>query len=231
MKRFDSLDTVEHKNGNYVRYTDACAEISAAQAEAAAANQRADRLAGELATVRDELRGYKESNGQQVTLNVESGQRIRALEEQVHSSEYARKSLSDEVTKLKAFKGFVHKTLDDMGVPAHPRGKHSAEGCRVGDRLDIVRYLLAGKRYPHAGDSADTPPKSARVALLRPPNYGELRTVGEPTSPARIAVWFDSEADARAALIACVEAGTPAKDLALVTEAGRFRVQLEWEAP
>lgn len=43
-----------------------------------------------------------------------------------------------EVKKLQAFKAYVHNRLDSEGVPSHPEGTHSAEGCRVGDRLDIV---------------------------------------------------------------------------------------------
>lgn len=37
-----------------------------------------------------------------------------------------------------AFKAYVHKRLDDAGIPSHPDGPHSKEGCRVGDRLDIA---------------------------------------------------------------------------------------------
>lgn len=43
---------------------------------------------------------------------------------------------------LQAFKDFVHGRLDTAGVPTHPDGPHSAEGCRIGDRLD----LLVGER-------------------------------------------------------------------------------------
>jgi hypothetical protein len=37
-----------------------------------------------------------------------------------------------------AFKAYVHQRLDEAGVPTHPDGPHSAVGCRVGDRLDIL---------------------------------------------------------------------------------------------
>ncbi len=46
-----------------------------------------------------------------------------------------------ERDKLAAFKKFVHDRLDLAGVPTHPTGPHSKEGCRIGDRLDVV--LLA----------------------------------------------------------------------------------------
>lgn len=46
--------------------------------------------------------------------------------------------LTREWDKLQAFKDFVHGRLDAAGVPTHPDGPHSKEGCRVGDRLDLV---------------------------------------------------------------------------------------------
>ena len=49
--------------------------------------------------------------------------------------------LITERDKLSAFKKFVHDRLDLAGVPTHPDGRHSKEGCRIGDRLDVV--LLA----------------------------------------------------------------------------------------
>lgn len=42
------------------------------------------------------------------------------------------------IAALQAFKDYVHERLDAAGVPTHPEGKHSAAGCRVGDRLDIA---------------------------------------------------------------------------------------------
>lgn len=39
---------------------------------------------------------------------------------------------------LQAFKAFVHGRLDQAGIPTHPDGPHSKEGCRIGDRLDIA---------------------------------------------------------------------------------------------
>lgn len=47
-----------------------------------------------------------------------------------------RQSLENE--KLAKFKAYVHKRLDDAGVPADPESSHRAEGCRIGGRLDIV---------------------------------------------------------------------------------------------
>jgi len=44
----------------------------------------------------------------------------------------------EEIAKLRAFKDYVHGRLDEAGIPTHPEGPHSAEGCRIGDRLDLV---------------------------------------------------------------------------------------------
>jgi hypothetical protein len=45
---------------------------------------------------------------------------------------------AERVAKLQEFKDFVHITIDAMGVPTHPNGEHSKEGCRIGDRLEIL---------------------------------------------------------------------------------------------
>lgn len=70
------------------------------------------------------------------------------------------------IAKLQAFKDYVHKRLDDAGIPTHPGGHHSKAGCRIGDRLDIV--LLAS----HACDarSADEVCEEDRPTLG--PNLG-----------------------------------------------------------
>ncbi len=44
----------------------------------------------------------------------------------------------DDLAALQRFKDFVHRRLDEAGVPTHPDGEHSKAGCRIGDRLDIV---------------------------------------------------------------------------------------------
>ncbi len=52
------------------------------------------------------------------------------------------KKAIDTIDKLRKFKSFVHCRLDDMGIPTNPDGPHSKEGCRIGDRLDIVQRRL-----------------------------------------------------------------------------------------
>lgn len=50
--------------------------------------------------------------------------------------------LAAQVEKLQAFKDFVHRRLDEMGIEPNPDGPHSKEGCRIGDRLDLVQQGL-----------------------------------------------------------------------------------------
>lgn len=59
-----------------------------------------------------------------------------------------------------AFKTYVHKRLDDAGVPVDPESPHKAEGCRIGGRLDVLigerdelRKQLAELRTVIAGQS------------------------------------------------------------------------------
>lgn len=52
----------------------------------------------------------------------------------------------DQSRKLEAlskFKAYVHKRLDDAGIPVDPESPHRAEGCRIGGRLDIVLALAS----------------------------------------------------------------------------------------
>lgn len=62
---------------------------------------------------------------------------------------------------LQAFKDFVHRRLDEAGVPTHPDGPHSKEGCRIGDRLDIV--LRSAEHSWGMTLSADARAKQAEV--------------------------------------------------------------------
>lgn len=42
------------------------------------------------------------------------------------------------VNKLQEFKDYVHKRLDDAGIPVDPESTHKEHGCRIGGRLDFV---------------------------------------------------------------------------------------------
>lgn len=46
--------------------------------------------------------------------------------------------IAEQRDALEAFKAYVHKRLDEAGIPANPGGPHTEQGCRVGDRLDLL---------------------------------------------------------------------------------------------
>lgn len=70
---------------------------------------------------------------------------VTAFEEQ--SDELA--ALLDRADKLESFKSYVHKRLDQMGVPANPEpAVHAIAGCRVGDRLDWLAEQLPLQTSP-----------------------------------------------------------------------------------
>jgi hypothetical protein len=58
---------------------------------------------------------------------------------QVHPDLWVQKR--EEAQKLQEFKEYVHKRLDEMGIPTHPNGVHSKQGCRIGDRLDLLEVM------------------------------------------------------------------------------------------
>lgn len=46
--------------------------------------------------------------------------------------------IESERDALRKFKEWVHAYLDAKGIPTHPDGPHSKDGCRIGDRMDLV---------------------------------------------------------------------------------------------
>lgn len=73
-----------------------------------------------------------------------------AVEKELNGLANAYSELSSEVKALRAkcealqaFKDYVHKRLDDAGVPVDPESPHKAEGCRIGGRLDCVLAIAA----------------------------------------------------------------------------------------
>lgn len=65
--------------------------------------------------------------------------------------ESAYRALQERVAETEKFKAWVHAYLDARGVPQEfPDGPHTAEGCRIGDRLD---WLMA--QIPAAGEGLD----------------------------------------------------------------------------
>jgi hypothetical protein len=52
--------------------------------------------------------------------------------------EAEKNALIAERDALARFKAYVHRRLDEAGVPVDPDSPHKAEGCRIGGRLDVV---------------------------------------------------------------------------------------------
>jgi Tfp pilus assembly protein PilV len=74
-----------------------------------------------------------EANARAASINATSS---LALAERMRAG---RDAAITERDALAAFKAFTHRRLDEAGIPTHPEGPHSAEGCRIGDRLDIIQ--------------------------------------------------------------------------------------------
>ncbi len=50
--------------------------------------------------------------------------------------------LKEQIRKLQAFKDFVHKKLDDFGVPSDPEPEgNKKHGCRIEGRLNWLYYV------------------------------------------------------------------------------------------
>jgi hypothetical protein len=81
--------------------------------------------------------------------------------------------------KLQAFKDYVHKRLDDAGVPADPDSPHKAEGCRIGGRLDRVFSDLAAAR-------AELNMLKAGLGAVTTGPSGAIRTVKATNAPAAL---------------------------------------------
>jgi hypothetical protein len=54
------------------------------------------------------------------------------------AAEQAARAAGQERDALRKFKSYVHRRLDEAGVPADPDSPHKSEGCRIGGRLDLV---------------------------------------------------------------------------------------------
>jgi hypothetical protein len=54
-------------------------------------------------------------------------------------------ALRERAEKAERFKAYVHKRLDEAGVPVDPPSPHREQGCRIGGRLDYVLAEAAQK--------------------------------------------------------------------------------------
>lgn len=101
---------------------------------------------------------------------------IDALATRAHRAE-------EQVAKLQAFKDYVHKRLDDAGVPADPESPHKAKGCRIGGRLDLV---LAADAQTHTLEDAL---RRARIAVEHAINRPHEHNPSPGWSPSRCEVF------------------------------------------
>lgn len=88
------------------------------------------------------------------TIAAEAARRIEKLHKDTASmgvratlNETAAIAASAEVKKLQQFKDFVHKWLDDNGVP-HDPAKTGEAGCRVEGRLEWLKTKLNPDDFP-----------------------------------------------------------------------------------
>ena len=55
-----------------------------------------------------------------------------AVRDAIRAALKDRERLLEEVEKLAKFKAYVHRRLDEAGVPVDPESRHKADGCRIG---------------------------------------------------------------------------------------------------
>lgn len=93
----------------------------------------------------------------------------------------AAADVESERNALLKFKQYVHQRLDEAGVPTHPNGRPSAEGCRVGDRLDIALSALSVLRDMDALEDFGEP-----VTANVPLEYDDPELINDVRSRAHV---------------------------------------------
>lgn len=133
----------------------------------------------------EQIANLAKANAEVGILNVEIQARVGELEQALRQAdtvngELIRKLKAEEaanrdllsknmalVSRAEAaeqFKAYVHGRLDAAGIPTHPNGPHSKDGCRIGDRLDLIFSAFNAANAYVAG-------VKARAALAsRPPS-------------------------------------------------------------
>lgn len=82
-------------------------------------------------------------------------------------------ALLAKLEALSSFKSYVHKRLDDAGVPTDPDSPHKAEGCRIGGRLDLVFAELTQLREVVNASGLRSP---AGIAAVEAGGYRDTRS-------------------------------------------------------
>lgn len=119
-------------------------------------------LLAELTALRSEVAELRkvQSEAEQYRQVIQGGRRLpdADLSQDPAFAAFVLGGLEADRAKLQAFKNYVHRRLDEAGVPTDPNGPHQARGCRIGDRLDLV---LAA----YSGSTAGTPSVDAAAVF------------------------------------------------------------------
>ncbi len=116
-------------------------QIASLERELTVAREERDDIKARLDDANVEIRMWKANHGNQVAIKRAIMSRPDLKDRAVLVQE-----LFAQIDKLQAFKDFVHRRLDEMGVEKEPDGEHSKQGCRIGDRLDIVEACVKASR-------------------------------------------------------------------------------------
>lgn len=65
------------------------------------------------------------------------------------------------------FKTYVHKRLDDAGIPIDPHhSPHKAKGCRIGGRLDLVLSVVAAAKALQSATAGEIDDQESDVWIV-----------------------------------------------------------------
>lgn len=121
---------------------EAIAEADALRAKVAdleRAYERANKALAKISDIRDSIIGAQTVNWSEHIYPLVAALKEAGFEGVPYEEARAHVgTLIEQVKKLEAFKAYVHQRLDAAGIPTHPDGPHSKEGCRIGDRLDML---------------------------------------------------------------------------------------------
>lgn len=132
-----------------------------------------DRLAAEVERLKGEFASYRELKRNKCETHqgarVGCGQCYDSMATYLKNARAEADSLRAALAKAEAFKAYVHKRLDDAGVPADPEPAENAKhGCRVEGRLNYLEasiHVLDDKRVKAEAEGAAL--RGALGALLK----------------------------------------------------------------
>jgi hypothetical protein len=88
--------------------------------------------------------------------------------------------------KLQAFKDWVHRYLDAQDVPPEfPGGKHTLEGCRIGDRMDwLMTHLPPAQGIAEVQSLSDRWQRAVGMSLEQAEELAASEKSPNPGTPA-----------------------------------------------